>query len=260
MPPKGPGSLPRLFAHDNALNPVFGRAARDHAVGNDLLDVKNNKATVSTPADAIPEVADAHAKAWAAFDRQDFDDAVTWFKRAITAAERYGLVAYKSENTLGLVHTAMADWDAALRQTSHMKRVLEDADPAIRQRFRMALHTNRGAVYSRMASRVQDAARNARFLHLSYREHFRAAAMCGPASGKVDTERAWNMADAACRLSRWDEAASILNEYLPKNPQLTELIHTNSRQDEWPTFLSLYHEHGGRFIPANPEGYRVIHK
>lgn len=256
MPPKGPGNLPRLFAHDNALQPNFGRAARAGGVGNDILDIKNNKSAVVTAADAIPEVSEAHAKAWAAFDRQDFDAAVSLFKKAIASAERHHEVAYKSENTLGLVYTAMADWDAALRQTSRMKRLLQDAPDPIRLRFRMALHTNRGAVFSRRASREIDPARKERFLHVSYREHKRAAEICACASGNLDTERAWNLADAACQLHRWDETASVLAANLPRNPHLTKLLDTNSRQHEWPVFLSLYHEDSGRFIPAHPEGYR----
>lgn len=257
MPPKGPGNLPRLFAHDNALHPTMGRAARGQGVGVDILDVKNNKSAIVTPADAVPGVSEAHSEAWAAFDRQDFDSAVRWFKKAISLAERQHEVAYKSENTLGLVYTAMADWDAALKQTSRMKRLLAYAPAAIRDRFRMALHTNRGAVFSRRASRETDISRKERFLHVSYREHRRAAIICGAAAaGALDTERAWNLADAACQLRCWDETAAILGAHLPRNPQLTKLLDTNSRQHEWPAFLSLYHEDSGRFVPAHPEGYR----
>jgi hypothetical protein len=257
MPPKGPCNLPRIFAHDNALNPVFGRNSRDHGVGRDVLDVKDNKSAVMTPADEIPEVVDAHCKAWAAFDRQDFDGAVTWFERAIAAADRHGRIAYKSENTLSLVYTAMADWDAALRQTSRMKRLIAVASEDIRARFRMALHTNRGAIFSRRASREADAERTERFLHVSYREHARAAAICHEWTNTLDTERAWNMADAACRLRRWDETAEVLGAYMARNPHLAELIHTNSRQIEWEAFLSLYHEHAGKFVPSRPETYRA---
>jgi hypothetical protein len=246
-----------LFAHDNALNPLFGRAGRDRGVGDDILDVKDNKAVVITPADAIPEVADAHQKAWAAFDRQDFDAAVSWFQRAVSAAERRGEVAYKSANTLALVYTAMADWDSALRQTSVMKRLIDGAPPEIRARFRMALHTNRGAIFSRRGLRDADETRRKRFYRFSYREHHRAAAICLCYNGTLDTERAWNVADAACRLRWWEETAEVLSAYFRRNPQVQELLNTHSRQGEWPTFLSLYHEAGGRFVPANPEAYRV---
>ncbi|HEY3414674.1 MAG TPA: hypothetical protein VGM51_16665 [Armatimonadota bacterium] len=257
MSPKGPGSLPRLFAHDNALQPVFGRAARAGGVGNDVLDVKDNKSAVITPADSIPEAADAHARAWKAFNAQDFDGAVKWFKRAIAVANAHDMVAYKSENTLGLVFTAMADWDAALRQTSRMKRLIAGAEPALQVRFRLALHTNRGTIYSRRASREADATRRDRFLRFSYREHRIAAAICRIYTGDLDTERAWNLADSACRLKRWDETARVLGTYLPRNPQLSGILNTNSHHSEWPTFLSLYHEDAAQFIRSNPEAYRT---
>jgi tetratricopeptide (TPR) repeat protein len=257
MPPKGPGNLPRLLAHDKALTPLFGRTARERGVGDDVLDVKDNKATVVTPADSIPEVAEAHQKAWAAFDRQDFDAAMTWFRRAISAAERRGAVAYKSSNTLALVYTAMADWQSAMRQTSCMKRLIEDAPPDIRARFRMALHTNRGAIYSREGAREANPVRQVKFFHLSYREHRLAAAICLRAAGTLDTERAWNVADAACRLRRFEETAEYLSAYWRTDPHLADLLATHSRQNNWPDFLSLYHESGGRFIPAQPERYRV---
>jgi hypothetical protein len=256
MPPKGPGSLPRLLAHDKALDPLFGRAARDRGVGDDVLDVKDNKAAVSTPADAIPEVAEAHRKAWAAFDRQDFDAAVTWFKRAAVAAGKRGEVAYKSENTLALVYAAMADWKAAMCQTSRMKVLAETARPDIRARFRMALHTNRGAVYSRQGNREEDANRRERFYRLSYREHRIAAAVCLAAAGTLDTERAWNLADATCRLARYADTADALSAYWRSDPHLAELLSTHSHSGNWPAFLSLYHEERGAFIPANPEGFR----
>lgn len=256
MPPKGPGNLPRLLAHDKALNPLFGRAARERGVGDDVLDVKDNKATVTTPADAIPEVADAHHRAWAAFDRQDFDAAARLFGRAIAAAAARGEVAYKSENTLALVFTAMADWEAAMRQTSRMKRLVEGAPPDIRARFRMALHTNRGAVYSRQGARQTDPGRQTRCFHLSYREHRMAAAVCLRAAGTLDTERAWNLADAACRLRRFRETAEYLSAYWREDPHLADLLKTHSRHNNWPDFLSLYHETDGQFIPAQPEAYR----
>lgn len=256
MPPKGPGSLPRLLAHDNALRPTFGRGARDRGVSDDILDVKDNKAAVSTPADAIPEVADAHGKAWAAFDRQDFDAAVTWFTRARTAAKKHGEIAYKSENTLALVYTAMADWHAAMRQTSRMKVLTANARPDIRARFRMALHTNRGAVYSRQGNRETDPERRRRFYALSLREHRRAAAVCHAAAGTLDTERAWNLADAACRLERYADAADALSAYWRADPHLSDLLTTHSKGGNWPAFLSLYHEEHGAFVPANPEGFR----
>lgn len=257
MPPKGPGNLPRLFAHDNALQPLIGRAARAGGVGNDVLDIKNNKSAVITPADSIPEVAEAHARAWKAFDAQDFDGAITWFQRAIRTAARHGVVAYKSENTLALVYTAMADWDAALKQTSRMKRLIADADPCLQVRFRLAIHTNRGTVFSRRASREPDPVRKDRFLHLSYREHLLAATICRTHTGDLDTERAWNIADGACRLKRWSETAMVLGTYMPRNPLLSGILNTNSHHGEWPTFLSLYHEHAGQFIRSNPETYRT---
>ncbi len=257
MPPKGPGNLPRLLAHDKALTPLFGRTARERGVGDDVLDVKDNKATVTTPADAIPEVAEAHQKAWTAFDRQDFDGAVRLFRRAIAAAERQGEVAYKSANTLALVYTAMADWRAAMSQTSQMKRLVENAPPDIRARFRMALHTNRGAIYSRQGAREYDTARQARCFLFSYREHRMAAAVCLRAAGTLDTERAWNLADAACRLRRFEETAEYLSSYWRADPHLADLLKTHSRQNHWPDFLSLFHESGGRFVPAHPERYRV---
>lgn len=256
MPPKGPGNLPRLLAHDKALSPLFGRAARDRALGDDILDVKDNKATVSTPADAIPEAAEAHRKAWAAFDRQDFDAAVTWFQRAIAAAKKKGEVAYKSENTLALVYAAMADWKAAMRQTSRMKVLTETARPDIRARFRMALHTNRGAIYSRQGNREQDPERRRRFYVLSLREHRRAAAVCHAAAGTLDTERAWNLADAACRLERYADTADALSAYWRTDPHLAELLSIHSKGGNWPVFLSLYHEEHGAFVPAQPEGFR----
>jgi tetratricopeptide (TPR) repeat protein len=256
MPPKGPGNLPRLLAHDKALDPLFGRAARDRGVGDDVLDVKDNKAAVSTPADAIPQVAEAHQKAWAAFDRQDFDAAVMWFNRAIAAARKQGEIAYKSENTLALVYAAMADWKAAMCQTSRMKVLTENARPDIRARFRMALHTNRGAVYSRQGNREEDPARRTRFYRLCLREHRRAAAVCLEAAGTLDTERAWNLADAACRLERYEETADALSAYWRADPHLSELLSTHSHTGNWPVFLSLYHEEHGAFIPAIPEAYR----
>lgn len=256
MPPKGPGSLPRLLAHDNALAPLFGREARARGVGEDVLDVKDNKATVVTPADALPKVAEAHQKAWAAFDRQDFDGAVSWFRRAIAEAEAKGEVAYKSENTLALVYTAMADWDAAMRQTSRMKALMRNATPAIRARFRMALHTNRGAIYSRRGAREIDNGRRERFFQLAFREHRFAAAVCARAAGSLDTERAWNLADAACRLRRFEETAEFLSAAWRNDPHLAGLLATNSRQNHWPDFLDLYHESGGEFVPAHPERFR----
>lgn len=256
MPPKGPGNLPRLLAHDKALTPLFGRSARERGVGDNVLDVKDNKAAVTTPADAIPEVAEAHRKAWAAFDRQDFDAAVRLFRRAIAAAEQRGEVAYKSANTLALVYTAMADWPAALRQTSEMKRLVESAPPDIRARFRMALHTNRGAVYSRQGAREADPGRQDRLFRLSHREHRLAAAVCLRAAGRLDTERAWNLADSACRLRLFEDTAEYLSAHWRGDPHLADLLKTHSRGGKWPDFLSLYHETGGRFVPARPEGYR----
>lgn len=256
MPPKGPGSLPRLLAHDNALSPTFGRAARQDGVGDDVLDVKDNKAVVVTPADRIPEVAEAHKKAWAAFDRQDFDGAVQWFKKASAAARSHGETAYKSENTLALVYTAMADWEAAFRQTSHMKNLVKDAPPDIRARFRMALHTNRGAAYTRCAAREADVQRRERLFWLSYREHRLAAAICLKAAGRLDTERAWNLADAACRMKMWEETADYLNDSFGRDPNIATLLNTHSRNGQWPGFLARYHEEQGRFILARPELYR----
>jgi len=257
MPPKGPGNLPRLLAHDKALTPLFGRTARERGVGDDVLDVKDNKATVVTPADAIHRVAEAHQKAWAAFDRQDFDAALSWFRKAIAAAQQHGEIAYKSENTLALVHTAMADWEAALRQTSRMKRLVEEAPPDIRARFRMALHTNRGAIYSRRAAREINPAMQERCFKMSFREHRMAAAICLRAAGTLDTERAWNLADAACRLRRFEETAEFLSAYWRSDPHLATLLSTHSRQNNWPDFLDLYHEIGGEFVPARPERYRT---
>jgi hypothetical protein len=91
---------------------------------------------------------------------------------------------------------------------------------------------------------------------VSYREHKRAATICAGECGTLDTERAWNLADAACQLRRWEETAAILGNHLPRNPHLTKLLDTNARQHEWPAFLSLYHEDAGRFVPAHPEAYR----
>ena len=257
MPPKGPANLPRLFAHDNALQPVFGRAARAGGVGNDVLDVKDNKASVITPADSVPEVVEAHSRAWKAFNAQDFDGAVKWFQRAVRAAGQHGMVAYKSENTLALVYAALADWDAALKQTSRMKCLILGAEPCLQIRFRLALHTNRGTIFSRRASREADPIRKGRFLQLSYREHLLAAEICRNNIGDLDTERAWNIADGACRLNRWDDTAGVLGAYMSRNPQLSGILHTNSHHGEWPTFLSLYHEYGGQFIRSNPEAYRT---
>jgi tetratricopeptide (TPR) repeat protein len=257
VPPRGPGNLPRLLAHDKALHPRFGRLAREGAVADDILDVKDNSASVRTPADDIPEVAAAHTRAWAAFDAQDFDAALMWFERACKAAERQGQIAYKSENTMALVHAAMADWPAAMARTSRMKRLLRDAPEPTRSRFRMALHTNRGMVYSRRAARESDPGRSQRLFRLAYREHHLAAIVCLSHQGRLDTERAWNLADLSCRLGLYDRAAEILSATWGRDPNLPELLATHSRQTHWKAFLDQWHEDDGVFVPSRPRPYET---
>ncbi|GEM_PF-5292143 len=250
MPPKGPGSLRRLLAHDNALYPSFGRAARRAGVGDDVLDVKDNQAVVVTPADAIPEVDLAHKRAWKAFDRQDFDGAVEGFLEARRIAANHGEVAYKSENTLALVYASMADFDAALQQTSRLKSLLQNAPDTIRARFRPALHTNRGVVYTRMATRETDERRRKRLFELSYAEHCLAASIMLRSTGRLDTERVWNVADLACRLGRFDETAAHLSAYWARDARLAKLLEIHSQTGEWPRFLARYQEADGRFVPS----------